>query len=693
MILFTEYPFWFIIICLVLGLFYSAILYFRNKKYELSKAYIFLLAVLRFFSVSMMALLLLSPLIKTSHNYSQKPVLVFVQDNSSSVVSNKDSAFYKSDYLKNLNAVKKKLSKKYEIKNYSFGSKFTQSGVYNFDEKQTDFSLIFDELNTKFTNRNLGAVIIASDGIYNKGVNPFYASQKLNKTIYTIALGDTIVHRDAVLFKINYNQIAYLGNKFPLEVIVKANKAKGLKARLIVNDGNKKVFSKKIFFSNDKFIKTIAFNIKALKTGSQKYNVKISYLKDEKNIINNEKNIFIDVLKSKQKILILANSPHPDITALKQTIKSNYNFNVDDYLIKDFNKSIDNYDLVIFHQLPSFYDKTEKLINEIKNRKIPMVLILGKQTDINKFNLLKLGASIAVDKKTLNENYPVLNNNFSLFNISNNLSKTIESFQPLNCISGEYIINNPREILFYQKNEVSDNKLPLMIFNDNSDVKNCIIFGDGFWRWRLTDYFNNDNHNSFDELFNNIIRYLSLKKDKSFFRIISKNIYPENHQLEFEALVYNQSYELVNNKDVNFDVFDEKGNKFPFVFNRTKKSYSLNAGSFVPGNYKYSARVQEGDKIYKKSGDFIVSAVNIENLNTIANHNILYRISKSHDAEMLYPDQINSLPEILKNRKDIKDVFYSQKRFYDVINLKIIFFILIALLSAEWFLRKRAGYY
>ena len=693
MILFTEYPFWFIVICFILGLLYSLILYFKNKKYELSKAYIILLAVLRFVSVSMIAILLLSPLIKTVNNYTQKPILVFAQDNSSSVIKNKDSVFYKSEYLKNLKSVEAKLSGKYEIKNYSFGSKLTQSNVYSFNEKQTDFSMLFDELNTKYTNRNLGAVIIASDGIYNKGINPYYASRKLNVPVYTIALGDTIVHRDAVLYEVNYNKIAFLGNKFPLEVIIKAKKCKGLKAILSVVSNKKNIFSKEIIFTNDNFVKSIPISIKADKTGIQKYNVKLSYVTDETNISNNEKNIFIDVLKSNQKILFLANSPHPDISALKQTIKTNYNFEVDDYLIRDFNKSVDKYDLVIFHQLPSFYDKTENLIKELKNKKIPMLIILGKQTDINKFNLLKMGCTIAVDKKISKEIYPVLNNDFSLFSISKNLRKTINFFQPLNCVSGKYIVNNSGNILFYQKNESLLKKSPLIIFNDDSDVKTCIIFGEGIWRWRLADYFNNNNHNSVDELFNKIIRYLSLKKDKSFFRIISKNIYKENKQLEFEALVYNQSYELVNNPDVNFEISDEKGNKFPFVFSKTKKSYYLNAGSFVPGNYKYSAKVKQGDKVYIKKGEFIVSPVNVENLNTIANHNILYKISKSHDAEMLYPDQINSLPVILKNREDIKPIMYSQKRFFDVINLKIIFFILIALLSAEWFLRKRAGYY
>jgi len=41
----------------------------------------------------------------------------------------------------------------------------------------------------------------------------------------------------------------------------------------------------------------------------------------------------------------------------------------------------------------------------------------------------------------------------------------------------------------------------------------------------------------------------------------------------------------------------------------------------------------------------------------------------------------------------VKSVTYTKKRFSDVVNLFWVFLIILALLSSEWFIRKRYGSY
>src|SRR6185436_20095022 len=69
-----------------------------------------------------------------------------------------------------------------------------------------------------YEGQNLGAVILASDGIYNQGSNPVYNNKKLKTTVYTIALGDTTFPRDVLIKRVRSNAIAYLGNSFPIEI-------------------------------------------------------------------------------------------------------------------------------------------------------------------------------------------------------------------------------------------------------------------------------------------------------------------------------------------------------------------------------------------------------------------------------------------------------------------------------------------
>ena len=247
--------------------------------------------------------------------------------------------------------------------------------------------------------------------------------------------------------------------------------------------------------------------------------------------------------------------------------------------------------------------------------------------------------------------------------------------------------------MMYQKIGNVVTKQPLILFNQNQTSKYAVITGEGLWKWKLSNYAQKNNHEAFDELFTKIIQYLSVKIDKSLFRVSNTHVFNENQPIEFDAEVYNDSYELINDADINIDIFNDNNKKFPSIFNKTSKSYHLNAGIFPPGDYKYEARVKLKNKSLSTKGSFIVTSIDEEYTNTLANHQMLYNLAKKHDGEMIYPNQLQSLVDKLNKRDDIKTVTYTQKRYNNLMNIYWIFFIILALLSAEWFLRKRNGGY
>jgi hypothetical protein len=60
---------------------------------------------------------------------------------------------------------------------------------------------------------------------------------------------------------------------------------------------------------------------------------------------------------------------------------------------------------------------------------------------------------------------------------------------------------------------------------------------------------------------------------------------------------------------------------------------------------------------------------------------------------MVYPNQIEILEKLLSNKEDIVAVSYSEEKLQDLVNLKWVFYLLMAFLTVEWFLRKRFGGY
>lgn len=687
----TEYPFWFVLFCLIAGLLYASILYYKDK-HDFSATLRSIMFVFRFLSISIIAFLLLSPLLKTTMRTIEKPIILIAQDKSQSIVFGNDSAVNRK-YPEELKKISDKLKKDFEVENYSFGEDLQEGFDTTFEAKQTNISLLFDEFRTMYSNRNVGALVIASDGIYNKGVNPLYASEKIKFPVYTIAQGDTNLNKDLILFKVNHNRIAYLGNEFPIEVVIHANELNGNKSVLTVSDKNSVIFRQNIEINNNTFSETILLKLEAKNTGIQRYNVRLSEVDGEVSKINNSQNIFIDILDARQKILVLAEAPHPDISAIVQAIESNYNYEVEDFIASDFNKSFSEYNLVIFHQLPSVKYPSSRFLKEISEKKIPALYILGSNTNLNDFNKLNTGVIIEASKLSYNESTPGFNEDFALFTLGDLTIEALKDFPPLISPHGNYKTNNAVNILFRQTIGNVDSDLPLVSFMQSLDTKSGIITGTGLWRWRMKDFAVNQNHNAFNEIFTKIVQYLSVKVDKSYFRVKSENNYYENQTVQFDAEVYNEAYELINTPEVKLDIINDDEKKFPFTFSKTANAYHLDAGSFPVGNYTYQAMVKVGSKIYTDNGAFTISPVNIESINTVADHNLLFRLASKHNGKMFYPSQTDELINAIESREDIKSISYYQKRYNELVNLEWLLILILLLIAGEWFLRKHYGAY
>jgi hypothetical protein len=234
--LILDAPNWIILLCVLAGAVYAASLYTKDRLNRYFDRWVIIsLAALRFCAVTLIALFLARPLIKTVEQEVEKPVVVIAQDNSASLAMGPDSARYRSEYARELRALAARLGESYDVQTYTFGEHLTPGlDTLDFSEKTTDYSTLLDELYTTYSNRNLGAVVVASDGRYNRGVNPVYSFQKLNAPVYTIALGDTAAQRDVQIAEVAHNRLAYLGNRFPVEIRVDGLEVEGESATVSI---------------------------------------------------------------------------------------------------------------------------------------------------------------------------------------------------------------------------------------------------------------------------------------------------------------------------------------------------------------------------------------------------------------------------------------------------------------------------
>lgn len=691
----TEYSLWLALICLLLAAAGSWFLY-RNNKLDLSgkrgKYVLWMLHAFRFLSLFIISFLLLGPLLKVILRNTEKPVLLFAVDQSASIVSTKDSAFYRTAFMKEMQDLKQDLSDDYEVVWWNFGKEITNENTTAFDQKQTNIANVLSEARNTYNGQNLGAVVLVSDGIYNDGSNPLYETRNISSPVYTIALGDTNQRKDLLVKNVRHNQVVYSGNIFPLQIDVAAFGCANSNTQLSVSHKGKTLITQNIGINSNQYFKTLQVDLEAKESGTQHYTVNLSRLTNEATYVNNTFDVFVNVVNGKQKVLILANTPHPDLGAYEKAIGANENYEVKTHLVTQDQAQPDiaQYNLVVLHQLPGWKGEGLSIIRQIKEKQVPMLIVLGTQTGLNYLSQLDQTVSVSAARASVNDAQAVFNPNFSLFTLTDEEVAHIQKFPPLLSPFGNYRINTEADILLKQQIGYVKTDYPLIVFGKGAGSKAAWICGEGFWKWRLADY-ELSKQQTTQTLAGKMVQFLAAKKDQSLFRITSKKRFDENERIVMDAEVYNESYELINTPEVSITIESAGKRSFNYTFSKKGKAYTLDAGILAPGTYTYVAKATIGSKLVQQKGSFTVVPLQVEYIQTVADHQLLNELSSRTNGAMFYPNQLAELKNALQQNETIKPVIYKKEELKSWINLKWLFVFIVAMMSVEWFVRKWNG--
>jgi hypothetical protein len=647
-------------------------------------------------SVALTAFLLLAPMFRFTIKKIEKPIIIVGIDNSESIVSTSDSTYYATIFKKNYLTLIQQLQNNYEVVQYSLGTNadlLKDAVSLNFTEKTTHLSSLFDEITNYYSYRNVGAVLLFTDGIYNEGSNPLYPAEKLKSPVYAVGLGNPEAQPDLFISNILYNKQTFQGNLFPVEIKVAATQLAGRNSTLTVSDGDNDIFTKTINISGNHFFETVRLTLSAKEKGVQRFQVSLHPVENEASIKNNTASFAIEVIDKRDKIAILYHSPHPDIAAIKSALEISDRFQIDIYSADKLQTNIEDYVLFILHQLPSNNQQVNNLVTKIQSAGNSCWYFIGESTNISGFNSMNLGLNVMQNKNLRNEALPAFNNNFVSFTFSEEAKKMLTKFPPISTPFGEYKTTISSNTFLFQKINTITTNYPLFVFNETNVGKTGIFTGTGVWQWKLNNYLYANNHDVFNEIINKTALFLAAKGDKSFFRVMTKNVYNENAQVEISAELYNESYELQNDPEVYFKYTDTEGKKFEMMFSKQNNGYYLSLGKLSAGIYTWNANVKFGDKSYSKSGIFTVQEINLETLNLVANHSLLQQITEATNGKFYTTHDFSSLENDIRKNDNIKTIASYQKRYSLFLHSWWYFIAINLLLVTEWFLRKWGGGY
>lgn len=671
----------------------SALVYFiylhKKDKDEFTSNQRYFLSAIRFFYLFLITFLLLSPLIEILKNRLEKPLLIVGIDNSESIAI--DSA--NTSFIREVKEeIAKKTNDKFDIQLFNFGEKVDLNSLSDFSDKISNYSDFIDEVDKRYYNLNVGAVVLIGDGIYNEGKNPDQLIGQISAPIYTIGVGDTLAISDQAIIDVAHNENVFSGNTFPVEIEATFSNYNFTSTQLLIYIGDKLAFSEVIDIPQSDFYLNKSVNLKAEKTGLQNVTISLSPFNNEQNIINNRFRFSIEVHENKYNVLFLTQGPHPDIGALSITLANQANFDVSVVDVLNLKEDLSKYDLIVLNQLPSLSLQQLDIFKKIAASDVSLLVLIGPNTSISALNNLEIQFSMTPSIQS-QESFPFFDENYTNFSLPVNIKNVSAIYPPLLTYFTQYEIGPEYSVIAFQKINGIEMNYPLIATGEINNRKVGIITGEGIWRWRLSEFQNYDNQEVFDQLFVNLFNFLCLKEVREQFKVDYKRISPEISPVHFKAQVYNELFEPITTSEIKLSITDSSNSELTYLFDANQLDYNLNVGYLNPGSYKFLASTKIGNQEFSKSGEFIVQEIEIEQQNQKADFKLLNGLAEKTGGKFYTAQNWQDLFKILDQNQNIKIKTHKEKNIHEMIDWKWYFIIIFLFFTLEWFLRKYWGSY
>jgi hypothetical protein len=189
------------------------------------------------------------------------------------------------------------------------------------------------------------------------------------------------------------------------------------------------------------------------------------------------------------------------------------------------------------------------------------------------------------------------------------------------------------------------------------------------------------------------MNFLMVKQQEAGLRVEFPKRFTTEEEIFVNASFYNASLEPITKPQIQLAVTDGSGKLFRSQFGVNGTGYKLSLGKMKAGKYKWSATTKFNGKSYRKSGVFVVEDIEIEKLETFANHGVMKQLAKQSNGKFYRLNNYKSLIDEIEKRQDITTMSFEETSFNKLIDYLFIFILIFVCLAGEWFLRRYFGTY
>ena len=312
-----------------------------------------LLFALRIGLIAILLFAFLQPALLEERRAQSTNVVLMLMDDSASMALPQGGVTrgaLAADFVSNHEGLWRELEKTNIIESYTFGDSVTATKWRDFEQatlgrgSSTRLIELLEELQDRYRNRDIGGIVLISDGIDNGRLGRALSSggaldpstrrflASFGAPIHTVGLDPNTV-QDVSIRELRYSPFAFKRNLTELEAIVDVHgySSGQLEIELLEEGQLVRTLTYDIRPGQDQY--TASFEFTPVELGHRVYTVRVKPFPDEVTLENNERHAVIRINRDKIRVLQIAGHPSWDVRFLRNHLRQTPNIQLISFFI------------------------------------------------------------------------------------------------------------------------------------------------------------------------------------------------------------------------------------------------------------------------------------------------------------------------------------------------------------------------
>ncbi len=684
---------------------FLALSYWTYQRTEgLSKAWRYVLTLLRAAAFLLLLILLLNPVISINEHITTPVQIALLLDNSQSTRVEKGTYQGSERYREVISHLSPESTGKFEhlvIEPYGFNAELypiDSPSQLQFNGSRTNIDRALSDFMDHLDRQE--AVILVTDGIVTTGRDPSATASRMPIPVYTIGIGDTARQNDVVVQRVSHNPSASVNSSITVEafILIDGFPDQDIPVKLMQDET---VLEEITVRSPElRSVQQIRFEILLEEEGLQQFRIHIPEVPGEWTTENNTRFFSVDVRDDRLRILHLAYEIHPDVGNIRRFLRQDKQISLesrtwidqDRYVEDELPDRPDTLDLVILHGFPH-RDLDESHARQVADRfRENALLVTGSAgQDLSRLSSLFSGQ------------LPIrFQSSFTWYDVQFHIPSIQSSHAILDFEMPDDLRLTPTRggirhaagttgatILLQSVYRGNITDVPVLAVRTLGDRNIAHLNTYNFYRWALGT--REETRMFWENILNNLVKWTAASPDEQLLELVpSDPVFQIGEPVLMNGFLRNEAGDPEENAVIEILLESENGDERRYVMsNEGGGRYQLEIGNLPEGTYTYTGTANRNDReIDTRNGRFTIGGVNRELLDTVRDDDLLRFIAHSSGGVYLPHERVEEMLDIMQEQIGFEQRMETITQTLALHRHPFWFILVIILLTAEWALRK-----